>query len=52
MTRLQQRHPETKKFIVYLDNARYQHARAVRVGVEARKGQGVEFMLEFLPAGS
>jgi transposase len=52
MTRLQQRHPETKKFILYLDNARYQHARAVREWVEAQKAQGVEFFLDFLPAYS
>jgi transposase len=52
LTRLQQRHPETKKFIVYLDNARYQHARAVREWVEAREAQGIEFVLEFLPAYS
>jgi transposase len=52
MTRLQQRHPETKKFILYLDNARYQHARAVREWVEAQKAQGVEFVLDFLPAYS
>ena len=49
LTLLRQRHPETRKFIVYLDNARYQHARAVREWVEARKAQGVEFVLEFLP---
>jgi transposase len=49
LTRMQQRHPETQKFILYLDNARYQHARAVREWVEARKTQGVEFVLEFLP---
>ena len=52
LMRLQQRHPETKKFILYLDNARYQHARAVREWVEARKAQGVEFVLGFLPAYS
>jgi transposase len=52
MTRLQQRHPETKKFILYLDNARYQHARAVREWVEVRKAHGVEFVLDFLPAYS
>ena len=52
MTRMQQRHPETKKFILYLDNARYQHARAVREWVEARKAHGVEFVLDFLPAYS
>jgi transposase len=52
LTRLQQRHPETRKFIVYLDNARYQHARAVRAWVEAQKARGVEFVLDFLPAYS
>jgi transposase len=49
LTRLRRRHPETKKFILYLDNARYQHARAVWAWVEARKTQGVEFVLAFLP---
>src|SRR5262249_753288 len=48
LTRMQQRHPETTKFILYLDNARYQHARAVREWVEAQKVQGVEFVLVFL----
>ncbi len=52
LTRLQRRHPETKKFILYLDNARYQHARLVREWVAAQKVQGVEFVLEFLPAYS
>ena len=49
LTRMRERHPGTKKFILYLDNARYQHARVVREWVEARKTQGVEFVLEFLP---
>src|SRR5262245_58200338 len=50
MTEMRQRHPQTKKFILlYLDNARYQHARMVREWVEAHKAQGVEFVLEFLP---
>jgi transposase len=52
MTRLQQRHPETTTFFLYLDNARYQHARAVQEWVEAQKAQGVEFVLDFLPAYS
>jgi transposase len=52
LSRMQQRHPETKKFILYLDNARYQHARAVREWVEAQKAHGVEFVLDFLPAYS
>jgi transposase len=52
LTRLRQRHPETKKFILYLDNARYQHARAVREWIDAQKARGVEFVLDFLPAYS
>ena len=52
LTRMQKRHPETKKFILYLDNARYQHARAVREWALAQKAQGVEFVLDFLPAYS
>jgi transposase len=52
LTRMQKRHPETKKFILYLDNARYQHARAVREWVEAQQEHGVEFVLAFLPAYS
>jgi transposase len=52
LTRMRLRHPETKTFILYLDNARYQHARAVREWVEAQKAQGVEFVLDFLPAYS
>jgi transposase len=52
LTQMQQRHPQTRKFILYLDNARYQHARAVREWVEAQKAHGVEFVLDFLPAYS
>jgi transposase len=52
LKRMQQRHPLTTKFILYLDNARYQHALAVREWVEAQKAQGVEFVLTFLPAYS
>src|SRR5262249_16981842 len=52
LPRMQQRHPETTKFILYLDNARYQHARAVREWVEIQKAQEVEFVLAFLPAYS
>jgi transposase len=48
LARMRQRHPETQKFLLYLDNARYQHARAVREWVEAQKAQGVEFVLDLL----
>jgi transposase len=52
LTRIRQRHSETTKFILYLDNARYQHARAVRAWVAAQKAHGVEIVLDFLPAYS
>jgi transposase len=52
LTRMQKRHPETTKFILYLDNARYQHARAVREWIAAQKAHGVKFVLDFLPAYS
>jgi transposase len=52
LTKIQQRHPESKRFILYLDNARYQHARVVREWVQAQNAQGVEFVLDFLPAYS
>jgi transposase len=52
LSQMRERHPETKKFILYLDNARYQHARAVQEWAEAQKMHGVEFVLDFLPAYS
>jgi transposase len=52
LQKLRQKHPEIKKFILYLDNARYQHARALKEWIEAMKAEGVEFVLEHLPAYS
>ncbi len=52
LQKLRQKHPETKKFILYLDNARYQHARALKEWIEGVKAEGVEFVLEHLPAYS
>jgi hypothetical protein len=52
LMRMQQRHPETTKFILYFYNARYQHARAVQEWAKAQWAQGVEFVLDFLPAYS
>ena len=52
MTLLHQRHPKTKKFILYLDNARYFHAVMAREWIEQMKDRGVTFVLEFLPAYS
>lgn len=53
MVRIQQQHPETKKFILYLDNARYFHAILAREWIEQLEAEtGVKFVLEFLPAYS
>lgn len=46
-------HPEVKKFIIYLDNARYHHAKLVKAWIARMKQKhGVVFQLEFLPAYS
>lgn len=53
MVQIQQQHPETKKFILYLDNARYFHAILARQWIEQLEAEtGVKFVLEFLPAYS
>jgi transposase len=47
------KHPETKYFRIYLDNARYQHAKVLREWIEkTRKETGVTFDLKHLPAYS
>jgi transposase len=47
------KHPETKHFRIYLDNARYQHAVALKGWVaQTRKDTGVTFDLKHLPAYS
>ena len=46
------RHPDTKKFILYLDNAKYQHAKLVAEHVDKLRQEGVEFVLQFLPGYS
>lgn len=45
MAKLQDRHPETTRFVLYLDNARYQHAKLVRAWVADHP----QFKLHFLP---
>lgn len=49
MTLMHRRHPEIKKFILYMDNAKYFHAKMAREWVEEMKKQGVTFVLEYLP---
>ena len=51
--RMMERHPETKHFRIYLDNARYQHAKVLKAWVEQTKAdKGVTFDLKHLPAYS
>jgi transposase len=47
------KHPETKHFRIYLDNARYQHAKILKEWIEqTKKDKGVTFDLKHLPAYS
>jgi transposase len=45
MEKLQARHPDTNRFVLYLDNARYQHAKLVRAWLTDHP----HFELHFLP---
>ncbi len=45
MEQMRAKHPETTRFILYLDNARYQHAKVVRAWVAMHP----EFELHYLP---
>src|SRR3984957_10643012 len=52
-TLMMARHPETKLFRIYLDNARYQHAVVLKEWIEHMKQErGVTFDLKYLPAYS
>jgi len=47
------KHPKTKHFRIYLDNARYQHATLLKEWIEkTKKEKGVTFDLKHLPAYS
>jgi transposase len=51
--RMMERHPETKHFRIYLDNARYQHAKVLMAWIARTKAdKGVMFDLKHLPAYS
>lgn len=44
------KHPETTKFLIYLDNARYQQAKVLKAWIATVQAtQGVEVVLEHLP---
>ena len=48
--RIMERHPETKYFQIYLDNAWYQHAKILKAWIEQVKtDKGVTFDLKYLP---
>jgi transposase len=50
---LMARHPQTTHFRIYLDNARYQHAKLLKEWIEQTKqDKGVTFDLKHLPAYS
>jgi transposase len=52
-TLMMARHPRTKHFRIYLDNARYQHAKVLVAWIEkTREESGVWFDLKHLPAYS
>jgi transposase len=52
-TLMMARHASTKHFRIYLDNAKYQHAKLLKEWVEQTKKQsGVTFDLKYLPAYS
>jgi transposase len=47
------KHPDTKHFRIYLDNARYHHARVLKEWiVRTQQTQGVVIALTYLPAYS
>lgn len=52
LKRLREKHPHTTNFILYLDNARYQHARMLYEWIDEQKASGVEFVLAHLPGYS
>jgi transposase len=52
-TLMMARHPETQHFRIYLDNARYQHAKVLQEWIaRTLKETGVSFDLKYLPAYS
>jgi transposase len=52
-TLMMSKHPQTKHFRIYLDNARYQHAKILMEWIgKTRKESGVWFDLKHLPAYS
>lgn len=52
-TLLMARHPETKHFRIYLDNARYHHAVVLKAWIaQVKQERGVVFDLKHLPAYS
>ena len=46
------KHPEVKTFYIYLDNAKYNHAKLAKAWIEEQKLKGVTFVLAHLPTYS
>jgi transposase len=52
-TLMMTKHPNVKHFVIYLDNARYQHAKVLKEWIaKTQSEQGVKFELKYLPAYS
>jgi transposase len=52
-TLIMAKHPQSKHFRIYLDNAKYQHARLLKEWIaQTKKETGVTFDLKYLPAYS
>lgn len=53
LEKIQKKHPETTRFVLHLDNARYQHARLLKEWIATnQKNTGVTFDLKHVPAYS
>jgi len=53
LEKIQNKHPETTRFVLHLDNARYQHARLLKEWIATnQKNTGVTFDLKHVPAYS
>jgi transposase len=50
LEKIQKQHPDVGVFVLHLDNARYQHARALKEWIATnQKNTGVEFDLQHVP---
>jgi transposase len=53
LEKIQAKNPGMKTFVIYLDNARYQHAKALKAWIaQKEETEGIRFQLNHLPAYS